>query len=40
MSREDIVQGAADFDVELNEHIDFVIQALQANAVALKMATP
>ena len=40
VSREDIVQGAADFDVELNEHIDFVIQALQANAVALKMATP
>ncbi|MDG2013039.1 MAG: HDIG domain-containing protein [Pirellulaceae bacterium] len=37
VSREDIVQGAEDFGVELNEHIDFVIQALQADATALKI---
>lgn len=30
VSREDLVRGAADFGVELDEHIDFCIAALQA----------
>ncbi len=37
VNRDDIVNGAEDFDVELNEHIQFVIDALQNNADALKL---
>ncbi len=37
VNREDIVRGAEDFDVDLNEHIQFVIEALQKNAAELKL---
>ncbi|MFL5579702.1 MAG: HD domain-containing protein [Gemmatimonadaceae bacterium] len=32
VSREDVVQGAAELGVDLDEHIDFVIRAMQARA--------
>jgi len=35
VSREDIVQGAAALGIELDEHIDFCIRALQARAADL-----
>ncbi len=35
VNREDIVQGAAELQVDLDEHIGFVIKALQENADAL-----
>lgn len=35
VSRADIEQGAVELGVPLDEHIDFVIQALQANATTL-----
>jgi putative nucleotidyltransferase with HDIG domain len=35
VSREDVVQGAADLGVDLDEHIQFVIAAMQREAVAL-----
>lgn len=37
VSRDDIINGAADFGVDLNEHIQFVIDALQQNAMELKL---
>ena len=37
VNRDDIIHGAEDFEVELNEHIQFVIDALQANAEELKL---
>lgn len=33
--REDIVQGAAELGVDLDEHIDFVIKALQAHSARI-----
>jgi predicted hydrolase (HD superfamily) len=35
VSREDVIQGAADLGVDLDEHIQFVIDAMRSNAVAL-----
>jgi predicted hydrolase (HD superfamily) len=35
--REDIVAGAADLGVELDEHIQFVIDAMAAEAAALDL---
>lgn len=37
VNREDIVNGAENFGVELNEHIQFVIEALQQQADELKL---
>ena len=38
VSREDVIQGAADLGVDLDEHIQFVIDAMRANAAALGLA--
>jgi len=38
VSREDVVQGAAELGVDLDEHIDFVVRAMQARADALGLA--
>jgi len=38
VNREDVVAGAADLGVELDEHIDFVIQAMRGSAEALGLA--
>ncbi|MDQ6828312.1 MAG: HD domain-containing protein [Gemmatimonadota bacterium] len=38
VSREDVVQGAQELGVELDEHIAFVIRALQRNADAVGLA--
>jgi putative nucleotidyltransferase with HDIG domain len=38
VSREDVVQGAGELGVELDEHIAFVIAAMQRNAAALGLA--
>jgi putative nucleotidyltransferase with HDIG domain len=38
ISRDDITRGAADFGVELNEHIQFVIDAMKPHAEALGLA--
>jgi putative nucleotidyltransferase with HDIG domain len=38
VSRDDITRGAADFGVELNEHIQFVIDAMKPHAEALGLA--
>jgi putative nucleotidyltransferase with HDIG domain len=38
VNRDDIVNGAAELGVELDQHIDFCIQAMQANAEALGLA--
>ena len=38
VSREDVVQGAAELGVDLDEHIQFVISAMQAHADALGLA--
>src|SRR5438552_67571 len=35
VKREDVERGAADFGVELNEHIQFVIDAMKPHAAAL-----
>jgi len=35
VNREDIIRGAEDLGVDLNEHIDFCIQAMQQSAKAL-----
>jgi predicted hydrolase (HD superfamily) len=35
VSREDIERGAADFDVDLTAHIQFVIDALRPHAAEL-----
>ncbi len=38
VNREDVVAGAADLGVDLDEHIDFVIQAMRGSADALGLA--
>jgi predicted hydrolase (HD superfamily) len=38
VNRDDIVNGAAELGVDLDEHIDFCIRAMQANAAALGLA--
>lgn len=38
VSREDVVQGAEELGVDLDEHIQFVIEAMQADAEALGLA--
>ena len=38
VSREDVIQGAQELGVELDEHIGFVIAAMQRNAAALSLA--
>jgi putative nucleotidyltransferase with HDIG domain len=38
VNRDDITRGAADFGVELNEHIQFVIDAMRPHAEALGLA--
>src|SRR5579871_3909149 len=38
VNREDIVNGAAELGVDLDQHIDFCIRAMQANAEALGLA--
>jgi putative nucleotidyltransferase with HDIG domain len=38
VSREDVVQGASELGVDLDEHITFVIAAMQRNAPALGLA--
>lgn len=38
VSREDVVQGAQELGVDLDEHIGFVIGAMQRNAAALGLA--
>src|SRR5438128_1195576 len=35
VNRDDVIRGAADFGVELGEHIDYVIGAMRASAPAL-----
>jgi len=35
VNRDDVIQGAADLGVDLDEHIQFVIDAMKANAAAL-----
>ena len=37
VSRDDITNGAEDFGVDLNEHIQFVIEAMQSQAEALNL---
>ena len=38
VNREEVVAGAADLGVDLDEHIDFVIQAMRGSADALGLA--
>jgi putative nucleotidyltransferase with HDIG domain len=38
VNREDIVRGAEELDVDLNEHIDFVVAALQKESDALGLS--
>ena len=38
VSREDVIQGAQELGVDLDEHIGFVIAAMQRNATALSLA--
>ncbi len=38
VNRDDIVRGAADFGVDLSEHIQFVIDALKPHAEELGIA--
>lgn len=38
VSREDVVQGAAELGVELDEHIQFVVEAMQRRAAVLGLA--
>jgi putative nucleotidyltransferase with HDIG domain len=38
VNRDDILNGAADLGVDLDEHIEFCIRAMQANADALGLA--
>lgn len=40
VSREDVVNGAAELDVELDAHIGFVIDAMRARAALLGLAGP
>jgi putative nucleotidyltransferase with HDIG domain len=38
VSREDVIQGAGELGVDLDDHIAFVIQAMQKNAEAIGLA--
>jgi putative nucleotidyltransferase with HDIG domain len=38
VNRDDVIEGAADLGVDLDEHIDFVIRAMQSVAPALGLA--
>lgn len=38
VNRDDVIEGAADLGVDLDEHIDFVIRAMQAVAPSLGLA--
>ena len=38
VNRDDVINGAADLGVDLDEHIDFVIKAMQGSAEALGLA--
>ena len=38
VNRDDVIQGAADLGVDLDEHIQFVIDAMRQNAAALGLA--
>jgi predicted hydrolase (HD superfamily) len=38
VSREDVLNGAADLGVELEGHVQFVVEAMQRNAAALGLA--
>jgi putative nucleotidyltransferase with HDIG domain len=38
VNRDDIVKGAAEMDVDLDQHIEFCIQAMQARAAELGLA--
>ena len=38
VNRDDITSGAADLGVDLDEHIDFVVKAMQRNAAGLGLA--
>jgi putative nucleotidyltransferase with HDIG domain len=38
VNRDDVINGAADLGVDLDEHIDFVIKAMQRSADALGLA--
>ena len=38
VNRQDVIEGAADLGVDLDEHIDFVIRAMQGAAPALGLA--
>jgi predicted hydrolase (HD superfamily) len=38
VNREDVIEGAADLGVDLDEHIDFVIKAMQQVAPSLGLA--
>ena len=40
VNRDDITRGAADFGVDLDEHIAFCIAAMQANAHSLGLVVP
>jgi predicted hydrolase (HD superfamily) len=35
VNRDDVIQGAADLGVDLDEHIQFVIEAMKGSAAAL-----
>ena len=37
VNRDDITRGAADLGIELDEHIQFVVDALEANGAALEL---
>ncbi len=39
VNRDDVIRGAADFGVELDAHIQFVIDAMKANAQELGLET-
>lgn len=38
VNRDDVIEGAADLGVDLDEHIDFVVRAMQGAAPALGLA--
>lgn len=40
VNRDDVINGAADLGVDLDEHIAFVIQAMQRDAASLGLAGP
>ncbi len=40
VNRDDVINGAQDLGVELDEHIQFVVDAMRASAVALGLAGP